>query len=63
MEMYSQDLDAAKVILDNQIASSETLVGPFLNKNMPKVAGSLQWSQQLRARVEGVMKRLMSLDV
>ena len=60
--MYSQDLDDAKVILDNQIASAETLAGPFLNKNMPKTAGSLQWSQQLRARLESGMKRLKSLD-
>ena len=60
--MYSQDLDEAKVILDRQIERSKTPLGPLLNKNMPKVAGSLKWSQQLRDRVTGVMTRLRTLD-
>lgn len=60
--MYSQDLDEAKLLLDRQIARSRTALGPLLNKNMPRVAGSLNWSQQLRERVVGGMERLKALD-
>ena len=62
LDMYSQDLDDAKMILDHQVARSRTPLGPLLNKNMPKVAGSLKWSQQLRERVANGMERLVSLD-
>ena len=62
LDMYSQELDEAKVVLDHQVTRSKTPLGPLLNKNMPKVAGSLKWSQQLRGRVAGGMERLKMLD-
>ena len=36
--------------------------GPVLNKNMPRVAGILKWSQELRDRVNSSMDKLRSLD-
>lgn len=62
LDMYSQDLDDAKMILDHQVAHSKTPLGPVLNKNMPQVAGSLIWSQQLRERVANGMEKLRTLD-
>ena len=62
MDMYSQDLDEAKLLFDCQIARSRTPQGPLLNKNMPRVAGSLKWSQQLRERVTSGMERLKTLS-
>lgn len=62
LDMYSQDLDEVKRLLDDQIARSKTPLGPLLNKNMPRVAGSLKWSHQLRERVANGMERLRTLD-
>jgi dynein heavy chain len=36
--------------------------GPILNKNMPRVAGMLKWSQELRDRVNSSLDKLKSLD-
>lgn len=62
LDMFSQDLDEVKRLLDDQIARSKTPLGPLLNKNMPRVAGSLKWSHQLRERVASSMERLRTLD-
>ena len=36
--------------------------GPILNKNMPRVAGMLKWSQELRDRVNSSLNKLKNLD-
>ena len=56
--MYCQSLDEAKVILDGQISCSNMPCGPILNRNMPKVAGSLIWSEQLKERVTIGMRKV-----
>lgn len=48
--MVEEDLDAVKKLYDHQMTLMQT-TGPRLNKNMPKVAGMLKWSQELRERV------------
>ena len=50
--MYNSDLDDAKHIFDDHMAATEASGGhPPLNKNMPEIAGSMKWSQQLKARI------------
>ena len=61
LELYSKDLQEVKLIFDDQIALSQTPSGPLLNKNMPRVAGSLKWSQQLKERVKGGMEKLRAV--
>lgn len=60
--MYCQELDVAKMILDEQVSRSKTSLGPLLNKNMPRVSGSLKWSQELRERVCSGMDKLKAMD-
>ena len=62
LEMYSQELDQAKVVFDHQLALAQTPAGPCINKNMPYVAGVLKWAQELKDRVSGGMEKLKSID-
>ena len=38
------------------------VVGPILNKNMPRVAGILKWCQELRDRVNSGMDKMKNID-
>lgn len=46
----------------SQVSLARSPSGPVLNKNMPRVAGILQWAQQLRDRISGSIQKLRSLD-
>ena len=59
--MCSDELDDTKVIFDKQLARAKTPLGPILNKNMPPMAGLLQWSQALRERICSFMERMKLL--
>ena len=58
VSICSKELDEAKLIFDQQLARTKTPRGPFLNKNMPPVAGMLKWCQELRDRVSSSIERL-----
>ena len=62
LEMYEADLDQVKAQFDRQLSQVASSDGPMVNKNMPQVAGLLQWSQELRERVEGSMQKIQMFD-
>ena len=59
--MVEEDLDAVKKLHDHQMTLIQT-TGPQLNKNMPKVAGMLKWSQELRERVHLSIDKFKALN-
>ncbi len=59
--MVEEDLDGVKRLYDIQMGLVET-TGPYLNKNMPHVAGLLRWSQELRERVQSSVEKLRTLN-
>ena len=48
--MVETELDNAKIIYDQKMQSEINKVAFGTNKNMPNVAGSLRWAQELRQR-------------
>lgn len=63
LTIYNGDLDHAKEILDVQMKAVEVTEGkPPLNKNMPEVAGALQWSHQLRQRLSKPMSSFKHVE-
>ncbi|XP_077979817.1 dynein beta chain, ciliary-like [Glandiceps talaboti] len=51
LEMYSNDLDEAKVIYDKQMGLADQDETVPVNKNMPEVSGALKWAEELRQRI------------
>lgn len=62
LEAYSQELDQAKVIYDQQMVAAKSHAGPIINKNMPPVAGALKWAQELRDRIGQNMQKLRAIN-
>ena len=62
LSMVNKELDQAKVIFDQQIKMMHSPSGPVVNKNMPRVAGLLKWSQELKGRVSGSMEKLKMIN-
>ena len=60
-DMVEKDLDAVKKLYDHQMLMIQT-TGPILNKNMPRVAGLLRWSQELKERVHLSIDKLRALN-
>ncbi|XP_053308775.1 dynein axonemal heavy chain 9 [Spea bombifrons] len=50
--MFDQELDAAKIIFDRHVQNDAEHAYPQINKNMPLVAGNLNWAQELRERLQ-----------
>ncbi len=48
--------------LCRQVSLARSATGPVLNKNMPRVAGILQWAQQVRERINSCIQKLRGLD-
>ena len=59
--MCDEELNAVKRLFDSQQLLQSTS-GPTINKNMPKVAGMLRWSQELRERTELTMEKLKTIQ-
>ena len=55
------ELDAVKKLYDQQMSSIHTSDG-MVDKNMPKVAGLLRWSQELTERVQMMMEKFSTLN-
>ncbi|KAM6111100.1 LOW QUALITY PROTEIN: dynein axonemal heavy chain 17 [Pterocles gutturalis] len=56
--MFRAELEEAKALFDAQTGSRV----PALNKNMPPVAGRLQWALELQQRLEGTRRDLFAID-
>ena len=61
LRMCDEELNAVKRLFVYQ-QSLQSTSGPILNKNMPKVAGMLRWSQELRERTELTMEKLKTIQ-
>lgn len=52
LELFDAELDNTKTLYDAQLAASADGNIPPIHKNMPPVAGQLQWSLELEERLE-----------
>lgn len=53
LQMVEQELDKAKIVFDEQMTlEAENRQQTSSGKNMPLVAGTLNWAQQLRKRYQ-----------
>ncbi|XP_038597832.1 LOW QUALITY PROTEIN: dynein heavy chain 17, axonemal [Tachyglossus aculeatus] len=63
LEMFDAELDSAKVLYDAQVGSVPTgPEAPAVSKNMPPVAGRLQWSLMLQERLQAAVRDLRHFD-
>lgn len=62
VKMMDKELDVAKSVYDDQMASKKENGKAVLHKNMPKVSGSLRWAQELRERISAPMGNFKSLE-
>jgi dynein heavy chain len=61
IDIVEKELDAAKIIYDSNMA--KLAVGTAaVHKNMPEVAGTLKWAQELKDRVTAPMKNLKRIN-
>lgn len=59
LEMVERELDHAKVVFDEQMTlEADNRQQMSSGKNMPLVAGTLQWAQQLRKRYQSPVASL-----
>ena len=59
LKMVEVELDKAKIVFDQQISlEAEQKQQMSSGKNMPVVAGSLRWAQQLRLRYQNPIASL-----
>ena len=59
LNLVEGELDKAKIIYDEQmLLENENRQQFSSSKNMPKVAGSLKWAQQLRLRYQSPVSSL-----
>ncbi|XP_023561192.1 dynein heavy chain 9, axonemal [Octodon degus] len=52
IRMFNKDLDAVRIIYNQHIQEAKLGFLP-VHKNMPTLAGSLRWAQELRQRIQG----------
>lgn len=62
VDMVNDELDLVKKVFDRQLAQAQTPSGPIIHKNMPKVAGLLRWSNELRERSQSAVTKLRALN-
>ena len=62
VNMCNNELNSVKKLFDQQLALSKTASGPVINKNMPRVAGVLRWSQELKERIQLPMEKLKTIE-
>lgn len=62
VKMVNEELDSIKSIYDQQLSLAQSPSGAHIHKNMPKVAGVLRWSQELRERTNLAVERLRDID-
>ena len=62
VRMVNEELDAIKTVYDSQLSLAQSPSGPHVHKNMPKVAGVLRWSQELRERTNLAVEKLRDIE-
>ncbi|XP_055509862.1 dynein axonemal heavy chain 17-like [Leucoraja erinacea] len=63
VDMANRDLDDIKLIFDAHLNETEERGGfPYINKNMPLVAGELKWALEVTERMEVTMKYFRSFE-
>lgn len=63
VEMFSSELDHTKLVYDAQMAAVETCKGvPPIAKNMPHVAGQLNWAREVQDRIQIPMKNFKAIQ-
>lgn len=62
VEMFSSELDHTKLVYDAQMAAVETCKGfPPIAKNMPHVAGQLNWAREVQDRIQIPMNNFKAI--
>lgn len=62
LEQIEREMDDAKQIFDQQMDLQEEQGSIQLDRNMPKVAGSLMWAEELKQRYTQPMEQFRSLE-
>ena len=62
LEQIEHEMDDAKQIFDQQMELQEQQGTIQLDRNMPKVAGSLMWAEELKQRYTQPMDQFRSLE-
>ena len=62
LEHVEREMDEAKQIFDEQMAYQDEHGSIQLDRNMPKVARSLMWAEELKQRCTQPMEQLRSLE-
>lgn len=62
VDVMMNEMDTAKEIYDEQVARMKTEGEIMRHKNMPKIAGSLRWTRELRLRISKPMAEFKNLE-
>ena len=62
VSMMNKELDTAKEIYDQQVATKGSHGKVPIHKNMPTVTGALKWAQELRERISSPMSSFKHLE-
>lgn len=62
LQQVEQEMDEAKEIFDNQMDHVQENGSIQLDRNMPKVAGSLMWAEELKQRYSQPMEQFRALE-
>ena len=62
IDLMLAEMDGAKEIYDWQMARKKETGKIDMHMNMPKVSGSLRWSQELRQRITNPMSNFKHLE-
>jgi hypothetical protein len=62
LEQIEHEMDEAKQIFDQQMEIQEEQGSIQLDRNMPKVAGSLMWAEELKQRYTQPMEQFRALE-
>jgi dynein heavy chain len=62
LEQIEHEMDDAKQIFDQQMDLQEQQGSIQLDRNMPKVAGSLMWAEELKQRYTQPMEQFRALE-
>lgn len=62
LDHIEHDMDEAKQIFDHQMEVQELQGSIQLERNMPKVAGSLMWAEELKQRYTQPMEQFRALE-
>lgn len=62
LQHVEQEMDEAKEIFDNQMDYLHENGSIQLDRNMPKVAGSLMWAEEIKQRYSQPMEQFRALE-